>query len=357
MNRVLFIVVAVLAFGLSAHSASQLVWLSHEHNFGAFSEDLDRVHCTFKAVNTGSEPVGVVSVRSNCGCAVPSYNREPVAPGDTLTIEVVYNASGRPGRFSKKVYVDTSDGSKATMFVKGTVVGNQSTIAGRYPIAVGKAHINNKIVAFGSTVKGHTLLGGINIYNSANHPIVPVIESLPPYITATAKPQVIGIGEQGFISLRASTSTPDHWGTVTGSFRLIPDSASRADSVRVSTVMIVKEDFNGLSPEQLRDAPQAKFSTESVDFGRIEGSKAVKRLFVISNLGHSPLIIRRIDTASDAITVIPSTTKIPAGKEATVSVVLNPSEIDPAVPLNARATFIVNDPSRPMVAVRFVGTH
>lgn len=352
-HRLIF---TLLLIGItSTLAAQQLVWKSFNHDFGAFSEDLNTVTTSFEAINVGETPVSIINASANCGCTVPSYSREPVAPGDTLRVTVVYNAVGRPGKFHKKVMLTISDGSKATLHVNGTVVGSPSTIQSRYPVEVGNVHISNKISPMGSTVKGRMLAGGINIYNSSDHPITPIVKNLPPHIHAALKPLEIPVGEQGFLSLTAYTGKTDLWGTIEDSFTLIPDSTHPADSLSIATVMIIKEDFSKLTPEQLEKAPKASISTESVDFDRIAGQKPVSQTFTITNNGHSPLLVRRIDTAEKALDVNLSSTEIARGKSAKVTVTLNPAKLLSDAPLNARISFIFNDPEMPNANVRVVG--
>ncbi|MDE6093764.1 MAG: DUF1573 domain-containing protein, partial [Muribaculaceae bacterium] len=98
---------AIFAFTLSfsATAQSSVTWLETAHNFGAFSENDGKVACTFRFVNNRQTPVIIQSARATCGCTTPKYPTAPIAPGDTAEIQVSYNAIGRPGKFSKKVYI------------------------------------------------------------------------------------------------------------------------------------------------------------------------------------------------------------------------------------------------------------
>lgn len=356
MLRLLTPLLLLCALAASAASNS-LVWLETSHNFGAFNEDLDRVRCTFRAVNTDSVPVSVIASRANCGCTVPKYTREPIQPGDTLTVEVEYNAVGRPGRFAKKVFIDTSNGQKAVLNIRGTVVAAQNTLQSRYPVAVGKVHLSNRIAPLGTTVKGRMLYGGINIYNSTDHQIVPVVRDLPPYLKAVIEPGIVPVGESAFVSITAATDRIDAWGPYATTFTLFPDRKNApADSAVIDVTMIINEDFSKLTPEEIAKAPQARLSTESVDFGHIAGDGPLTQTFTIANTGRSPLIIRRIDSAEKAISVSADPMRIGPGGSADVTVTLNPTLLSADTPLNARINLTLNVPEAPHAAVRVVGT-
>lgn len=336
----------------------QLVWLNTVHDFGAFDEDLHHVKCTFRAVNVSDAPVAVISARANCGCTVPSYQRTPIAPGDTLKVEVDFNAVGRPGRFAKKVYINSSDSVQSVLMVKGTVVAGSQTIEGRYPVKVGACHLNSKVIPFGTTVKGRTLMGGLHLYNASGHPVTPRIVGLPDYMTATWSPATVPHGQQSNLMLKVSTGAQPEWGTVTDSFLLISDpEGAPADSLRISTVMILNEDFSGLTESQRAAAADAKLSTDKIDFDRISGKKPLVSSFTITNTGHSPLIIRRVETAEKALRVDIPSGDIAPGRSATVKVTLTPALLPADTPLNARINLMFNSPATPRASVRVVGIH
>ena len=131
--------IALTLVSLSLSARTSVDWLETRHNFGAFDEDLGPVSAVFKFVNNGDEAVSILAARASCGCTVPKYSRDPIAPGDTAYISVTYDPAGRPGRFTKYVGVEISgDVPKVKLYVSGTVVGNRRSIEGRFPVKVDK---------------------------------------------------------------------------------------------------------------------------------------------------------------------------------------------------------------------------
>lgn len=61
-------------------------------------------NCEYEFTNTGKEPLILSSVRSSCGCTVPSWPREPILPGKKDVIKVKYD-TGRIGPINKSVTV------------------------------------------------------------------------------------------------------------------------------------------------------------------------------------------------------------------------------------------------------------
>ena len=78
-----------------------------EHNFGAVKAG-EKVGCIFPFTNTGDADLVLTSATASCGCTVPKYNKKPVAPGETGTVEVVFDTSGRDGIQTKAVVVQSN---------------------------------------------------------------------------------------------------------------------------------------------------------------------------------------------------------------------------------------------------------
>ncbi|MDD7437730.1 MAG: DUF1573 domain-containing protein [Bacteroidales bacterium] len=94
-----------------------------EHDFGIFKESDGDVSHVFVVTNTGKSPLVITRVISSCGCATPSFTKEPIAPGKSGEITVVYNPTGRVYPFTKTISV-YSNGKKGPLVltIKGEVV-------------------------------------------------------------------------------------------------------------------------------------------------------------------------------------------------------------------------------------------
>jgi len=74
------------------------------YDFGKITEG-DVVTYDFKFKNIGNSPLIISSATATCGCTVPEYPKEPVAPGANGVIRVVFNSSGKPGMQNKIVSI------------------------------------------------------------------------------------------------------------------------------------------------------------------------------------------------------------------------------------------------------------
>ena len=81
----------------------------------------------FVFVNNGNKPLIITNATGSCGCTVPSFPKEPIAPGARAVIGVKY-ATDRVGAFTKTVTVTSNaEGSASKVLtIKGTILGDDA---------------------------------------------------------------------------------------------------------------------------------------------------------------------------------------------------------------------------------------
>lgn len=109
-----------------AKAHGEEIWFEETlHNYGEIPVGSDG-RWSFVFRNMGHEPIVVNRVRSTCGCTVPSWPREPVAPGDSARVTVEYNTA-QTGTFLKSVFVySTAANSPVKLQIKGKVFAPES---------------------------------------------------------------------------------------------------------------------------------------------------------------------------------------------------------------------------------------
>ena len=92
------------------------------HDFGDLMQGGD-ASWVFKFTNEGTSDLIVTGAKGSCGCTVPKWSSEPVAPGGEGEIKVVYD-SNRIGGISKSVTVNTNSTTQpvVTIFIKGNIL-------------------------------------------------------------------------------------------------------------------------------------------------------------------------------------------------------------------------------------------
>lgn len=83
------------------------------HDFGTIDEG-DIVEHTFTFTNNGKAPLVITNARGSCGCTVPSFTREPVAPGESGEMLVKFNSRGKRNQQNKSINItaNTETGSE-----------------------------------------------------------------------------------------------------------------------------------------------------------------------------------------------------------------------------------------------------
>ena len=95
-----------------------------EHDYGTIEKGGDG-NTVFTFTNKGQKPLVLRNVRASCGCTVPQWPREPIAPGEKGEIKVKYNTN-LGGTFSKTITVNSSAAnSMVRLRIKGQIVESQ----------------------------------------------------------------------------------------------------------------------------------------------------------------------------------------------------------------------------------------
>lgn len=87
-------------------------------DFGTIEEG-KIVETTFVITNKGKSDLIITNAKATCGCTVPVWPREAIAPGGSGDIKVSFNTSGKPNKQSKSVTLYTNT-EKGTEIVKIT---------------------------------------------------------------------------------------------------------------------------------------------------------------------------------------------------------------------------------------------
>ena len=109
--------------GRSSNSSGQITQVSvdqTELDFGNFPKE-EKQERSFVLTNTGKGLLVIQDITTSCGCTKVEYSKEPIRPGTTLELKVIYEAE-KAEHFNKTVtvYCNTKD-SPLRLTVKGTV--------------------------------------------------------------------------------------------------------------------------------------------------------------------------------------------------------------------------------------------
>jgi hypothetical protein len=116
-------------------SKAQIKFEKETHDYGTIKNGADG-SCVFEFKNTGTEPLMITNAKGSCGCTVPEWPKEPIAPGAKGSIKVHYDTK-RTGGINKSVTITSNASNEPTkiIYIKGEVLAPESTETPATPVA------------------------------------------------------------------------------------------------------------------------------------------------------------------------------------------------------------------------------
>lgn len=121
----------VPAAAVPAGPSTNIQFKETTFNYGKIKSGAKVTH-SYKFTNTGKEPLVISNAQGSCGCTVPEWPKEPIAPGKSGEIKVTFDSTGKNGPQSKRVTL-TANTSPAETFltIEGEVEAAPTTPAAK----------------------------------------------------------------------------------------------------------------------------------------------------------------------------------------------------------------------------------
>jgi hypothetical protein len=100
-----------------------MVFVSETIDYGTVAANSDGKR-EFVFTNNGNKPLIITNATGSCGCTVPTYSKEPIAPGAKGVIGVKYDTSRAGQPFTKTVTITSNAAGtpSKTLTIKGNVL-------------------------------------------------------------------------------------------------------------------------------------------------------------------------------------------------------------------------------------------
>lgn len=124
MKKLLVYLTVFVGMASFAQTGPKIEFKEETINYGEVEKGKDDGIRIFEFTNTGDQPLNIINAKSSCGCTVPEWPKEPIAPGGKGQIKVQYNMN--PGPISKTITIESNAINKPNgmvpLRIKGTVI-------------------------------------------------------------------------------------------------------------------------------------------------------------------------------------------------------------------------------------------
>lgn len=94
---------------LSFTSNPKIVWSTMSKDFGIVKEG-EKLDGNFKYYNLSNTGFVIENIQVSCGCVVAEWSRDTLAPGDSASIQVIFDTEGKSKMHTKTIAVYSSHG-------------------------------------------------------------------------------------------------------------------------------------------------------------------------------------------------------------------------------------------------------
>ena len=106
---------------LDTNNVAKMTFEEPDYDFGEVEEGSIVDH-VFTFTNTGNQPLLISNARSTCGCTVPQWPKDPIAPGSSGSISVRFNTDNKAQKQVKPITITANTyPSTNKVYLRGVV--------------------------------------------------------------------------------------------------------------------------------------------------------------------------------------------------------------------------------------------
>ena len=355
--KLTFTLLTIFALGTgNAYGKGNVVFDKLVHDFGAIVEKNGNVNYTFHFTNKGTTPVVVNSITTSCGCATPTWTKDPVLPDKQGSITVTYNPLGRPGTFDKTLTV-MSNGNPASIGLRivGEVVQIIPSIEEQYPVMVGSAlRLKSKTIQLPRAEKSATVTNILSVYNNGDEPLSISFSKVPSHIELAVEPATIPAKQRGTVTCLYNAAKKDDWGPVSDVVSVKVVSGKRTSKSELTISAVIIDDIKDMPPAQRAKAGFPQFKSTVYKLDNVTKGALVNATFVLTNAGQTSLTVRKISAQDKAISTSVTKNTVRPGESVVVSALLDTNEVE-AGKVSFPVEVYTNSPRSPQTTLYISG--
>ena len=349
MKKHILTLIILLYTSLTFAQTDQVQFTKLVHDFGTIKEEVGEYSYVFKFKNIANKVLSIQNVTASCGCTTPSWTQHEITPKDSGFVKAIFNASNRPGPFSKelKVFLMTQFGNDTiTLTIKGIVKPKFKDPKIDFPDKIAGIRLQTKYINLDKIDNKEPIVKEFGIYNDTTMDLnLKVINPSPNYMKITIEPTTLKPKEQGLIKITYDAKIKNDYGYVSDYFEIETNEITQKTKL-IYVSATIEEYFAPMTEAQLALAPKIAIDKKEIDFGTIKAGEQSKAAFVITNTGKSDLKIRKTVASCGCTASVPEKTTIAPGESTNINITFNST--DRSGSQSKTITLFTNDPTAPV---------
>ena len=323
----LLIILTVLISAANAFAQGVIEFKKKEIHVKNLQAD-DQPHTeVFTMTNTGNQPVIITRITPMTSLLKADWKRE---------IMVYSNAKN----------------NREEIILSGNLVDNPAKPTLLYKATFDGVKFKTSTINFGTLYTWQVVSDTTYFINTSQEPITITPQYKPAHLTVSFHPETVQPGKRGMMITTYDAPKKNDFGYSYESLILTINNTKNYKN-RLSVTAKLNEDFSKMTKKELAEAPVATFEKKEVDFGEItQGEKADCR-FKLTNMGKSPLFIRKTKASCGCTAVALGDKVLQPGQSTEIQTIFNSA--GKSGRQYKTVTVITNDPKNPEITLTLNG--
>lgn len=350
----LLIFLFLLVFQTPVYSQGVLAVESEKINFGDIMAVQNPVSKSVTVRNTGDRPVIITRISSLTTQVKVNWDRQPLLPGKSGEIQLVFTPAQLPEKFDYSVVVySNAVNNRLELGFSGHIADNpeQPYLMYKYDIDGLKFKITN--LNLDRVYTWEKRCDTVYYYNTRKEDVSLGVHYQPSHVSTVFVPEKVRPGQKGSIIVTYDAPKKNDYGYHYESIILTINNFLDYQN-RIGITANLVEDFSRMSARERAEAPVAVFDKTEINFGELRQGEKANCDFVLTNAGKSTLFIRKTKPSCGCTAVTLGDQKVEAGKSTTVR-----ATFDSAGKTGRQiksVTVITNDPEHPETVLNLKGS-
>ena len=279
-----------------------------EHDFGTIWQD-SRHEFIFTFTNTGDAPLFIESAKGSCGCTIPEYSKNPVAPGEKGQIKAIYSPGKQKSQQVKTISITANTEPRITRLkIKAFVRAHEDGLDLEEPDEIVKGPSSLQFETeehdFGEVSQGKKMGYSFKFKNVNSEPVTirNVKSSCGCMMVSWPKEPIVPNGEG---ELKLIYDTGSQGGTERKSITVVYGDPEEVTVLKIKARVYPKEELEDLLEvfdplaevqEQIKEHRQGpvttvQFDRYEMDLGQVSQGTENEMIFSFTNTGDEPLVI------------------------------------------------------------------